>query len=1059
MKKVLFLCLTAVLFSISAVANVNQKLSGSTQLFIAERDGKISLDMEIDGSSLPTRTPLLRAKRVDRVIAQAQEVNGVSMVSAFIHVDPNATAQIESLGVVIQERFKNFVVAMIPVDKIESVAQIAAVKQVNVAQKMNMNTDMALFYTNTYQVADYSNAIASGLPCAFKGEGVVVGVIDAGIDFQHAMFQDANGDTRIKRAFVFDESGSIVTYTSEDIPSLTTDYSGQSHGTHTASIAAGSYLTYNGITYGGMAPGADLVLVGCGEHLYTTYIAMGIKQVFDYADSQNMPAVCNLSLGSHFGPHDGTGVLNEVFAELGGDNPNHIIVKSAGNEGSYSPSIGFQYVVGEASAASPFSTVINGLYNATSVSNINRYYAGYECFYSRTPGQQLASKLHVVNTSTNQILWTSDEITEFTIDDFSGINEYFTGLPEVWVYQEDYSGKYNVIVFTNGMRKKAVYNNRKYALAVSIYPVDGGTCIIDGWEGYGYNLFANYSEAIDGYQFVSGSDDCCIADDSSGDDVITVGAYVSKNVTTDVDGNQYSYSYYTVNDIAYFSSYQTPGYGPTGKAKPDICAPGAIIVAGVNRYDTDGYMSEDYRTDLVCDDPSQPLGCMQGTSMSSPCAAGIIALYLQAAQSVGKSLNIDDIRDIFAHTAIQDQYTTKSNFGPYGKIDALAGIKYILGEVEREPVITTDVSSITIDPTYTGYEGSQTILITGTNLHSDVQLSLSNKYAFALSRYTITPEQAAAGALVKVYFYPTASGKRYTTLEITSEGAETVSIPVSGTGIKSEAYITASPSNLNFETEVGTTVTKTFKVTYARPSGSIMISSVSGDGETPAKDDAASGSEMNTLKASNHSGLVEGLSSRFKKYSLIDSIGNLRRLDSLIHIIPYEPITINSLVLELTGDDCFEISPKRIWLPSIPYSAYVTVTYHPVDEGISNAEITIRKTSGAVRPMVVSLHGSAYGPNGALYMPQENGDLFNNETATVENGITGMSELAMESKIYAEGQNIIIESPVEQSAIICDVSGHGRRVNLHAGHNEIPVNASGFYIVRIREKSTKLMIK
>jgi hypothetical protein len=65
----------------------------------------------------------------------------------------------------------------------------------------------------------------------------------------------------------------------------------------------------------------------------------------------------------------------------------------------------------------------------------------------------MACKLHVVNTAANQILWTSDEITEFTIDDFSGINQYFTGLPEVYVYEDDYSGKNNVIVYTNGMTK------------------------------------------------------------------------------------------------------------------------------------------------------------------------------------------------------------------------------------------------------------------------------------------------------------------------------------------------------------------------------------------------------------------------------------------------------------------------------------------------------------------------------------------------------------------------------------------------------------------------------
>lgn len=1047
MKKVFLLSLMSVLFSISAIANVNQKLSGSTQLFIAERDGRISLDMEIDGPTLPTRTPLRRTKQVDRVIAPAKVVNGVEMVSAFIHVDPDATAQIESMGVIIQERFKKFVVAMIPVDKIESVAQVAAVHQVNVARKTSLHTDMSRFYTKTFQVLDYGNAIASGLPGAFTGEGVVVGVIDTGIDFQHAMFKDANGNTRIKQAYVVDENGFLESYTSEMISSLTTDYSGNSHGTHTATTAAGSDLTYNGINYGGMAPGADLVLVGLGEELYTTNIAMGIKYVFDYADSQDMPAVCSISLGSQWGPHDGTGELNEVYAEYAGDNPNHILVMSAGNSASYSPSVGFEYVEGEASAEAPFCTVINGTYNATSTLNLNRYYAGYECFYDRTPGQQLACKLHVVNTSTNQILWTSDEITEFTIDDFSGINKYFTGLPEVYVYEDDFSGKNNVIVYTNGMAKKSGYTNPKFALAISIYPVDGGPCMIDGWEGYGYNLFANYHGTIDDYVFVSGSDDSSINDFVATDDVISVGAYVSKNNYTDVDGNTQNYnSYFTLNDIAYFSSYQTPGHGPTGKAKPDICAPGAIIVAGVNRYDTEEYMSAAYRSDLVCDDPSQPLGCMQGTSMSAPCVAGIVALYLQAAQSVDKTLKTDDIRDIFAHTAITDEYTNQSNFGPYGKINALAGINYILGPTE--PVITTDVTSITIDPTYTGYEGSQLIHIKGINLRSDLHLSFSHdsSNSFALSDYTINPEQAAVGTWVKVYFYPTSGGFKRATLNIRSEGAETVSIPVSGSGIKSDGYIFAGPSLRTFETQVGTPVTLTFKVTYTKPNGSVMISSVSDDGETCFNNEGGSENAMPALNT------VNTLSNQKRTISNINGVSS-RWKDFIGHL---EPILIRSLVLELTGDDCFEITPSRITILNVPHSAYVTVTYRPESVGEHDATIKIKLSNGSAKPFIMTLHGTATDQLNAPSCENEGNDLMIMQR---ESGInTLVNEMLMNTKVYAEGLNIVIESPAEQSAVISDIAGRARKVNLQAGRNEIPINARGIYIVRIREKTTKLML-
>lgn len=72
---------------------------------------------------------------------------------------------------------------------------------------------------------------------------------------------------------------------------------------------------------------------------------------------------------------------------------------------------------------------------------------------------------------------------------------------------------------------------------------------------------------------------------------------------------------------------------------------------------------------------------------------------------------------------------------------------------------------------------------------------------------------------------------------------------------------------------------------------------------------------------------------------------------------------------------------------------------------------------------------------------------------------TGLDDLKMNSNIYAEGQNIIIESTVDQSAIISDISGHAKTINLKAGRNDIPVNSNGLYIVRIGEKTTKLMLK
>jgi len=81
------------------------------------------------------------------------------------------------------------------------------------------------------------------------------------------------------------------------------------------------------------------------------------------------------------------------------------------------------------------------------------------------------------------------------------------------------------------------------------------------------------------------------------------------------------------------------------------------------------------------------------------------------------------------------------------------------------------------------------------------------------------------------------------------------------------------------------------------------------------------------------------------------------------------------------------------------------------------------------------------------------------ESPMVQNYATGMDELAGDVKIYAEGQDIVIETPVEQSAIISDIAGHARRVNLQAGRNVIPAGGNGVHIVRVGEKSAKLMLR
>lgn len=370
----------------------------------------------------------------------------------------------------------------------------------------------------------------------------------------------------------------------------------------------------------------------------------------------------------------------------------------------------------------------------------------------------------------------------------------------------------------------------------------------------------------------------------------------------------------------------------------------------------------------------------------------------------------------------------------------------LTGVAKELPVVDVDVNSLSFESTYTGYQTSKTIIISSPNLSDNLQLSISrdNTHSFGLSKTTITPEAAAAGTPVTIYFGPTAAGGKHAAIDIKFDGCTVLSIPVSGYGIKSDGYITAGPSSLSFETQVGTPVTKTFLVAYSdADGGSIMISSVGGEGETNPNDDDGNEGTMQILKLA--------------KIDLIWKKDSLRRKE---FIGPLVPFSLKNLVLEVTGDDCFEITPSRISLLSVPYSTYVTVTYNPDCVGDNDAILTIKLTGGSARPLTLPLHGTA---TGQLNAANSNDGFVNTQDLmsmpAVTNGTSGANELEMASKVYANGKTIIIESPVEQSAVISDIAGHAMKVNLQVGHNEIPVNASGIYIVRIKEKTTKLMLK
>jgi subtilisin family serine protease len=237
----------------------------------------------------------------------------------------------------------------------------------------------------------------------------------------------------------------------------------------------------------------------------------------------------------------------------------------------------------------------------------------------------------------------------------------------------------------NGKPRITVNINNKTTDTVLI-SVNGNDGTVHMWDEYYYYGFpqkyqSQFSSCGKSWA-VNGNTQSTVSDMGSANSVLLVGAYASKVNYSDINGNSWSYGTYVMVDrLAPFSSR-----GPMvdGRIKPDLTAPGLTIATAQSSYDTSHTETGTNSTGTVYKytDPSTSKNYyyseFTGTSASSPAAAGIVALLLQA----DPSLTPSSLKTALFTTTIKDSYTglltSPNNSWGYGKINAYGALKKVL---------------------------------------------------------------------------------------------------------------------------------------------------------------------------------------------------------------------------------------------------------------------------------------------------------------------------------------------------------------------------------------------
>jgi subtilisin family serine protease len=523
----------------------------------------------------------------------------------FIDCDPEAElGHLQEHGVRVNQTKGRVRTAIVPLEGIEALTDDEAVRRVHLSRALRLYMDVA---------PGKVHVPAFRLNKNLNGQNVVIGVVDTGIDPNHPAFQG-----RILRIWDQTLTGPGVAEGAYGLEltgaQMTASRDTEAHGTHVSGIAAGADPTYTGI-----APGAEIVMVR--SDLNDAHISDGIRYIFRVAADLNRAAVVNLSLGGHGDAHDGSDPLSQIIDSETG--PGRIVCCAAGNEGT-------DNIHAQATVPSGASHTVNFRVppNAVGVAMINGWYPG-------------ANSLEIAIQS------PSGFVTPFQAVILQGSHAQSYNIPNARVIvatpgPDPSNGDHNFFVQITSPATGAAVVAGNWQL--KIRNTSGASTRLDAWtldDQGGSNVLFTGADVDDSTKI--GSPGCSAT-------AITVASYTTKTQWTDIDGAGRQVGL-ALDDISDFSSE-----GPLrdGAPKPDIAAPGAMIVSCLSADSTPR------RADMI----DQYFLVMAGTSMATPFTTGIVALLLER----NRKLDPNGVKALLrANSAISTKpagtFDTKWGFG------------------------------------------------------------------------------------------------------------------------------------------------------------------------------------------------------------------------------------------------------------------------------------------------------------------------------------------------------------------------------------------------------------